>query len=140
MRDDLDEDPPVRPYVSIVRDVISGDPAPTADAERLADLVRFLVGMATVDPTCTFGSGVSAADDTRNTLAGIAESLGLDPDPIEIQAAYQVLAALGRVVASALLPDAIYHPEPETRLGADIVSDLDRAADQVRTWFAFLCG
>ena len=102
-----------------------------------------MISLATLDPDAPVfpGASVSNATDAKVTLAGLAERrLSVEADPVEIDAAYAVLAALGRVVASATLPDAIYTPTLDTRLGSDIVSDLDRATDTIREWFCYLYG
>ena len=122
---EADDGPPPRPYVHLVR----------AFLREETDAIESMISLATLDPDAPVfpGASVSNATDAKVTLAGLAERrLSVEADPVEIDAAYAVLAALGRVVASATLPDAIYTPTPDTRLGSDIVSDLDRATDTIR--------
>lgn len=127
-------EPEPRLYVRLVR----------AYLREEEDVFETLVRLATVDPDAPVfpGCSVTNATDAKATLSRVAqERFSIDdPDGEEIEAAYYVLAALGRVVASAALPDAVYAPQPEHRLGCDIVHDLDKATDTVREWFGYLYG
>lgn len=129
---EADDGPPPRPYVHVVREFLRGG----------HDVVGTMIRLATLDPEALVfpGASVSNATDARVTLAGIAERAGIEADSVEIDSAYHVVAALGRVVASCIMPDAIYMQTTDTRLGADIVADLDGTTDTIRTWFGYLYG
>lgn len=127
----------------------SDDPPPQAYARlagaalRKRSLADFLMRLGINDPDAPayLGASVSAGTDARITLQGIADRNGIAVDADDVDAAYHVLAAFGRVIASALAPPGTVRSQsPPDAVGADIVSDLDAAADTIRTWRMYLRG